>query len=114
MGTFLLGVAAPALVPSGTHLPIPEVAAAGSLQHEDIVGVEGGGADRHLKGLGVVLVGAMDMEEAGGGRGLLVACPRGATLGGWGQEVTTGATGSPTGPFPLAALHSPRTPPSCP
>lgn len=81
MGTFLLGVAASTPVPSGTHLPIPEVAAAGGLEHEDVIGVERGGSDGHLDGLGVVLIGAMHVEEAGGGCGLLAARPRGATLG---------------------------------
>lgn len=71
----LLGVAAPMPVPGSTHLPIPEVAAAGGFEHKDVIGVEGGGADRHLEGLGVVLVGAMHLEEAGGGHGLCAACP---------------------------------------
>lgn len=75
MGTFLLGVAAPTPVPGSTYLPIPEVAAAGGLEHEDIVGVEGGSTDRHFEGLGVVLICAVDMEESGGGCGLLAACP---------------------------------------
>lgn len=75
MGAFLLGVAAPTPEPGGTYLTIPEVAAAGGLEHKDIIGVEGGGADGHLEGLGVVLIGAMHMEEAGGGRGLLAVCP---------------------------------------
>lgn len=99
MGIFLLGLAASTLVPCGTHLPIPEVAAAGGLEHEDIIGVEGGGTDGHLEGLGVVLIGAVHVEEAGGGYGLRAACTRGATLVGQGQKVTTRATSSPTCPL---------------
>lgn len=109
VGTFLLGVAAPTLVPGGTHLPIPEVAAAGGLEHKDIIGVEGRGAGRHFVGFGVVLIGAMHVEEAGGGCRLVAARPRGTTLGGQGQEVTTSDTGSPTCPLPspqLPCTHS--------
>lgn len=84
----------------GTHLPIPEVAAAGGLEHEDVVGVEGRGTDGHLEGLGVVLVGAVHLEEAGGGHGLRAARPRGAALGttgrARGREVTPGAPGRPS------------------
>lgn len=75
MGTFLLRVAAPTPEPGCTDLPIPEVTAAGCLEHEDVVGVEGRGTGRHLEGFSVVFIGAMDMEEAGGGCGLLAALP---------------------------------------
>lgn len=74
-GDFSPGVTAPTSVPGGTHLSIPEIAAAGGLEHEDVVGIEGGSANRHLDGLGVVLVGAVHVEEAGGGCGLLTTCP---------------------------------------
>lgn len=100
-------------VPSSTHLPIPEVTAAGGFEHKDIIGVEGGGTDRHLEGFGVVLVGAMHLEEAGGGCRLCATCPRGATLG----DRVRRSLPVPQTHWPAPAptsLCSPHTPPSCP
>lgn len=94
-----------------THLPIPEVAGAGRLEHKDIVGVERSGSDGHLEGLGVVLVGAVHVEEPSGGRRLRAARPRGAVLGTAGIGRGHTATSLPTLP---PAPCSPRTPPSCP
>lgn len=64
-----------------THLPIPEVAATGSLEDKDIVGVEGGASSSHLKGLGVVFISSMHLEKPSGGHGICVASSRCASLG---------------------------------
>lgn len=63
------------------YLPIPEVAATLSLEDKDIIGIEGGGPGRHLKGLGVELVGPMHLEKADGGHWSCAASSGGTTLG---------------------------------